>query len=106
MQFIRIAKVSDFDKIRCRSYTVLARKVGVFKEPDGSFYAIEAACKHQNADLTTGAIRGDVATCPRHGWQYNLRTGACLNQDSAPLRRYGCKVENGDIYITLLPIED
>jgi nitrite reductase/ring-hydroxylating ferredoxin subunit len=106
MQFIKIAKTSDFDSKRYKSYSVLARKVGVFRDHDGSFYAIEINCKHQNWDLTTGPINGDIATCPRHGWQYNIRTGECLNHDSTPLRRYACKVEGDDIYISPTPVEN
>lgn len=105
MQYIKVAKTGDFDSVRIRTFTILARIVGVVKDRDGSFYAIEFGCKHQNANLDTGCIRGDVATCPRHGWIYNIRTGECLNQRSAPLRRYGLKVEGENILITMRPIE-
>ncbi len=103
MQYIKIAKIGDFASVRIKTFTILARTVGVVKEPDGSFYAIEFSCKHQNANLATGFIRGDIATCPRHGWAYNIRTGQCVNQKSAPLRPYACKVEGEDIYISLTP---
>ena len=106
MQFVKIAKVEDFERRRCKSFSILARKVGIFKDPDGSFYAIEVSCKHQNADLTTGRIKGDTVTCPRHGWEYNIRTGECLNHTSAPLRRYACKVEDGHVFVSLTPLTD
>lgn len=105
MQFIKIATVADFEKQRYRSFSILARKVGIFKDADGSFFAREVACKHHNWDLTTGPVDGDVFTCPRHGWAYNVRTGECLNHDSTPLRRYALKVEDDVIYISILPIE-
>ena len=105
MRFLKIAKVDDFDGQRLRTYRVIARSVGIFKEPDGSFYAIEMLCKHQNADLSAGQINGDVATCPRHGWQYNIRTGECLTNPSTPLRRFALKVEDGDIYVSMSPLD-
>lgn len=104
MQYIRIAKVSDFDRRRMRSYTVLGRKVGIVRDRDGTFFATEVSCKHQNADLSTGHIRGDIVTCPRHGWTYNIRTGECLNHDSAPLRRYGLEVEGEEILLSTMPL--
>jgi nitrite reductase/ring-hydroxylating ferredoxin subunit len=101
-----LAKVSDFDKVRWRSYSVMARKVGIVKRRDGSFYAIEVACKHQNWDLTTGALEGNIVTCPRHFWKYNIETGQCLTHDSTHLRPYALKVEDGSIYVSLLPVEE
>jgi len=105
MRFVRIAKTADFDEKRFRRFTLLAKKLAIFKEPDGTYYAIEIACKHQNWDLTTGRIEGDIATCPRHGWVYNIKTGECLSHSSAPLRRYTVKVEGDEIWVSLSPIE-
>jgi len=104
LEFIRIAKIQDFAHTRCKSYKIMARAVGVFKEADGSFRAMEVGCKHELADLTTGRIKGDEVTCPWHGWRYNLRTGECLWGGTARLRPYACKVEGDNIYISLHPI--
>jgi nitrite reductase/ring-hydroxylating ferredoxin subunit len=104
--FVKIAKVSDFERKRVRSYRVLARPVAIFREPDGGFFAVEASCKHQNADLTTGRVDGYKVTCPRHGWEYDVRTGECLNHRSAPLRRYEVKVEGEDIYVSIRPVSE
>lgn len=107
MDFIRLAKVKDFERTHVRSYKLLARHVGIFKRRDGSFYAMEVSCKHQNADLTTGPIRDGIATCPRHGWKYNLRTGECVyGASKAPLRRYRLKVEGGNIFVSLHPLPE
>lgn len=106
MEYVRIAKVSDFDHVRMKSFRVMTRYVGVFKEADGSFRAMEVACKHQNADLTQGRIQGDVVTCPWHGWRYNLRSGECFWGGSARLRPYACHVEGDSVYISLLPLSE
>lgn len=105
MQFIKIAKVSDFENKRFIRFSILARKIAIFKEEDGSFYGIEFACKHQNWDLSTGTLQGDVIECPRHNWQYNIRTGECLNKDSLRLRKYAVKVEGDDVYVSTAPLE-
>jgi nitrite reductase/ring-hydroxylating ferredoxin subunit len=106
MQFVKLAKVSEFPRGSRRSYSLMARKVGLFREPDGHFFAIEIACKHQNWDMTAGGKReGDILECPRHGWRYDLRTGECLTGNSTPLRRYAVKVEGDDVYVSLLPAE-
>lgn len=105
MDYIKLASVSDFARARFRSYSVLARKVGVFVADDGSFVAREVRCKHQGADLGLGKLVGSRVTCPRHGWEYDLGTGECTNMSSLPLRSHGLKVENGWIYVTPAPLE-
>ncbi len=104
--YIKIAKVSDFNNKSIQSYSILGKKVGVIKRKDGSFYAIEVSCKHQGADLTAGTIVGNIATCHRHQWKYDLETGECLNHESPPLRRYDLKIEENSIKVSLTPVDE
>lgn len=106
MDYIRIAKVSDFDDITIKSYRIFARLIAIVKDPDGTFWATEIACKHQYADLTEGRFKGDKVTCPRHGWIYDIRSGLCLNQNSAPLRKHGLKQEGNDLLVSVAPLEE
>ncbi len=105
-QMIKIARVSDFDRISMRSYKILARPVGVFKEGSGRFRAMEVGCKHQNADLLEGKLQGDVVTCPWHGWKYNLKTGECVWGSTACLRPYALEVRGEFIYVSIRPVDD
>jgi nitrite reductase/ring-hydroxylating ferredoxin subunit len=80
--------------------------VAIVRDPDGTFWATEIACKHQNADLAAeGTWDGDIVTCSRHFWKYNLRTGQCLNQNSAPLRRHDLKRIGDELHVSVHPIE-
>jgi len=107
MDYVRLAHARDFDKMRMKSYRVLGKLIAIVRERDGSFWATEIACKHQNADLVNeGRWDGDVVVCTRHSWKYNLRTGQCLNQNSAPLRRHHLKMIAGELHVSLHPIED
>ncbi|MDJ0622032.1 MAG: Rieske (2Fe-2S) protein [Desulfocapsaceae bacterium] len=105
-EYIAIARVSDFKNSSIRSYNLFGKKIGIIKRENGSFYAIEIACKHQGADLTAGAIVNNIATCHRHQWKYNLETGECLNHDSPPLRRYGLVIEGDSIKVSTCPLEE
>lgn len=104
-EFIRVARAADFADTRMKTFRILARHVAVFKEHGGRFRAMEFGCRHANANLAAGRIQGHVVTCAQHGWQYDLRTGACLRGGDAPLRHYAVKVENGFVYIGLAPLE-
>jgi nitrite reductase/ring-hydroxylating ferredoxin subunit len=104
MEYIEVANVNEFKTQRIKSLTILGRKVGIIKDQNSGFYAIEVGCKHQGADITRGHISGDIATCPRHGWKYDLKTGECLNQNTSKLRKYGLKIEGDVIMITKDPL--
>jgi len=104
-QYIKLATLDEFRSKRIQSYQVLAKFVAIVKEPNGDFYATEIACKHNNADLTTGAFKGDVVRCPRHGWVYDIKTGECLNASSSPLRRHDLKIVGRDMWVSMHPVE-
>ncbi len=106
LDYIKAASIKDFKNKRIKSITILGKKVGIIKGPDSEFYAIEVGCKHQGADITKGNISGDIATCPRHGWQFNLLTGECLNHDASKLKKYGLKIEDDVIFITSKPLPE
>ena len=106
MKYVKVAKVGDFAAVDMRSYRILARHVGIFRRSDGSFYALEAGCKHANADLTGGRREGQVLTCPWHGWKYDIETGECLWGTKTRLRPYGLRIEGEDILVSIHPVDD
>ncbi len=102
--FVKAARVSDFKGQAMKAITLLTRRVGIFRQADGSFRAMEMTCKHQGADLSKGTLEGDMVTCPRHGWRYDLTTGQCVNNDSLPLRPHEVRVVGDQIYVSLTPV--
>jgi nitrite reductase/ring-hydroxylating ferredoxin subunit len=106
LDYIKAANVNEFKSNRIKSVSILGRKVGIIKGLNSEFYAIEVGCKHQGADITRGHISGDVATCPRHGWKFDLLTGECLNQNTSKLKKYGLKIEDDVIMITTKPLTE
>ena len=106
MPFFRIGSAADIPSDGMKTLAVLGRRIGVFRAADGALQAMEVTCRHQGGDLTLGTREGDVVTCPRHGWRYDLRTGECLNEPWARLRRFAVKIENGDVYLSSTPLSD
>jgi nitrite reductase/ring-hydroxylating ferredoxin subunit len=86
--------------------TLLGRHVGFFRDERGEPHAMEVTCRHQNGDLTLGERCGTLVTCPRHGWVYDLATGACLTEPWARLRRYAVREEAGVVWIDPTPLGD
>jgi 3-phenylpropionate/trans-cinnamate dioxygenase ferredoxin component len=69
---------------------------------DGTLYAWDGTCTHEEADLSTGFLLGEEITCPLHLSRFNLLTGEAVNPPAQkPLGKRRVKVENGQIYVAL-----
>jgi nitrite reductase/ring-hydroxylating ferredoxin subunit len=82
----------------------------------GRLYAVDNACPHQGGPLCYGRIGGAllpsdpyehvlglenrVLTCPWHGWEFNLETGATLFEPHVSLARYDVWVDGEEILVS------
>ena len=72
---------------------LLVGNVAVFNIA-GSFCATQAKCTHKQGPLSEGKLDGSTMTCPWHGSQFNVCTGAVLRGPAAdPLKTYRVIVE-------------
>jgi nitrite reductase/ring-hydroxylating ferredoxin subunit len=75
------------------SSALLVGGVAVFNIA-GSFCATQAKCTHKQGPLSEGKLDGSTVTCPWHGSQFNVCTGAVLRDPAAePLKTYPVIVE-------------
>ena len=67
---------------------------------DGEFYAIEDVCSHDGGALDQGELEGCRIICPRHGANFDVRTGEALTLPAIlPLPTYKVRAEGDDIFI-------
>ena len=60
----------------------------------GGFCATQAKCTHRGGPLNEGKLNGSTVTCPWHGTQYNVCTGAVLRGPATePVKTYPVIVE-------------
>ena len=83
----------------------------------GVFYAVSPRCPHQGVDLSAGKLTGacrpgapgeyqwtdDVThlRCPRHGYQFDVRTGQSWFDPAVRLRTFPVSVEQGRVLVRL-----
>lgn len=73
--------------------TLLVGEAAVFNVA-GSFCATQAECTHQGGPLSEGKLEGSTVTCPWHGAQFNVCTGAVLRGPATePVKTYRVIVE-------------
>jgi 3-phenylpropionate/trans-cinnamate dioxygenase ferredoxin component len=77
--------------------------VGVYNL-DGEFYAIEDRCSHDDGPLAEGEFDADagVAICPRHGANFDIRTGRPLTLPAyQPVDTFPVVVEDGVVKVDI-----
>jgi len=68
----------------------------------GDILAVEDRCSHDDGDLMEGDVDEETCTveCPRHGSEFDLRTGKPLNLPAyVPIETYTVMVEDGVIKV-------
>lgn len=67
--------------------------VAVFNE-GGLLLGVSARCTHAGGPIDKGPVQGMIVTCPLHGSQFDLRTGALVRGPAMqPLKSYRVKAE-------------
>jgi 3-phenylpropionate/trans-cinnamate dioxygenase ferredoxin component len=77
--------------------------VGVF-HLDDEYYAIEDRCSHDDGPLAEGDFDPEnrVVICPRHGSQFDLRTGRPLSLPAyEPVETFSVVVEDGWVKVDI-----
>ena len=77
--------------------------VGVF-HLDDEYYAIEDRCSHDDGPLAEGDFDPEnrVVVCPRHGSQFDLRTGRPLSLPAyEPVETFSVVVEDGWVKVDI-----
>lgn len=73
-----------------------ARSVFVYRHEQG-FNVYDSRCPHEVTNIPHLALSGTRLTCPKHEWAFDIRTGACVDKGTEPLRRRQSRVEGGQL---------
>jgi nitrite reductase/ring-hydroxylating ferredoxin subunit len=73
---------------------LLVGDVAVFNVDGQGFCATQSRCTHKGGPLDEGTLEGSTVTCPWHGTQYNVCTGAVLRGPAKdPVKTYKVTVD-------------
>lgn len=95
------AKVSDIPDWGKKVVTVNGTEV-LLVRIKGTVYACETECPHQGAPLAGALIKdAEHLSCQRHGYRFNLKTGACKDFPEYTLKIYPVQVVGDDVLVGL-----
>ncbi len=98
-RYVTVAKTSEIGPGDREVFDLEEHYIAVFNV-DGTYYAIEDVCTHDDGPLADGELYGFAIECPRHGARFDIRTGAVLSMPAViPVPRYEVRVEGAEIQI-------
>lgn len=77
-RFVTVAKTSEIGPGERDIFEIEGWYIAVFNV-DGTYYAIEDVCTHDDGPLAEGDLHGYEIECPRHGARFDIRTGKALS---------------------------
>lgn len=93
MSWLRACRLADLTVGAIKAVTVAGEPLLLCRTAAGEFHAVENLCSHDEAPLGEGDLDGVVITCPRHGAQFDVRTGVALRLPAAvPLVTYQVRI--------------
>ena len=106
MEYIRVADTAELP-VNKMIMVVVGGKEVLLANVEDSYYAIANKCTHLGGSLSKGSLEGSIVTCPRHGAQFDVKTGKAvgdakilfIKMDVKDEESYPVKVEGTDILV-------
>ncbi len=76
-EFVKVANTNEVAPGQARLVNIKGKEIALFNI-EGTFFALENACTHEEGPLAEGEIEGHEVTCPWHGAKFDVRTGEVL----------------------------
>ncbi len=97
IMLVRIGNSKDVAAGQMRVFDVAGTKMNVVNA-DGHLYGLDDTCTHMGCSLASGKLDGTTVTCPCHGSQFDVTSGAVLRGPARrPVRSRLVQVNNGDL---------
>jgi nitrite reductase (NADH) small subunit len=98
MAFLRTAKKDEVPPGMIREFQIDG-KTFALANVEGKLHAINNLCLHRGGPLGQGELKGNVVTCPWHGWQYDVTTGKLVTNPAVACETYAVEVRGDDIFV-------
>jgi 3-phenylpropionate/trans-cinnamate dioxygenase ferredoxin component len=108
MASIRVVGTTDVPPGKMKKVTVGGKDI-LIANVNGVYWALNNKCPHMGGSLAEGVLDGDIVTCPRHGSQYDVKTGQAVGKAKVAFFRilpgnaehYQTRVEGNDVIVEL-----
>jgi 3-phenylpropionate/trans-cinnamate dioxygenase ferredoxin subunit len=97
--WVKVLPFEDLPEDRGVRVEARGHPIAVFRMGD-EVYAIGDVCSHAEASLADGELFDYEVECPRHGSEFDIRTGEPASLPATrPVPVYEAQLRNGDVYL-------
>ncbi len=99
LEFVEIAPASELPNGE-RLFVDIGSKPIVIFNIANQLFAIGDVCTHDDGPLGDGALEGNNIVCPRHGAEFDVRTGQAMQMPAViDIPAYPVQVREGNIFV-------
>jgi len=99
VEFLEIAPASELPPGE-RLFVEIAGKSIVIFNIAGQFFSIADVCSHDDGPVGEGDLEGFNITCPRHGAEFDVRTGKVMQMPAVvDISAYPVQIRDGKIHL-------
>ncbi|MGH9971191.1 MAG: Rieske (2Fe-2S) protein [Pyrinomonadaceae bacterium] len=96
---VRVGNANDIFAGEMRVFDVAGTKVNV-ASAGGHLHAFDDTCTHRGCSLAEGKLDGTRVTCPCHGSEFDVTSGAVLRGPAqSPVRSRLVRAEGDDLLV-------
>lgn len=103
MHYYSLEKLINLDDGYRKTFKIDSHHL-LLLQVDGQRYLVESLCPHRAYPLSVADIQGQVLICPKHGYCFDMRSGALKHFNEEPcrdLRRYELVYQGNEIGVML-----
>ena len=102
MHWVPACDLDDIDPEDLIRFDHAGRTYAIYRDPDGTVFATDGLCSHEQVHLCGGLVIGDEIECPKHNGRFDYKTGAARRAPCVTaLRTYPTRIVGGIIEIGL-----
>lgn len=99
--FVRAARLADIRPGRMQCTRLNGQRI-LLANVNGTLYATDELCTHEDHTLCNGALHGELVSCSLHGSRFNVRTGEPQEEPArVSLRTYPVRIDGDDILVKI-----
>jgi len=99
IEYVEIAPASELPSGE-RLFVEIGGKMIVIFNIAGRYFSIADVCSHDDGPVGEGTLEGYNITCPRHGAQFDVRTGKVMQMPAVvDIPAYPLQVRDGVIFL-------
>jgi nitrite reductase/ring-hydroxylating ferredoxin subunit len=94
----RVLSLTELPPNTLTLVSVKGEEIVLYRKGDEVF-AFGNVCPHEGGSLSEGWVEGEIAVCPLHGWEFDVRSAACMTVPGESAGHYVVSVEDGEVFV-------